>query len=612
MKKLVTVVSLSLIAAILFGLLPFSALAVDNLSGKKILFFGDSITELGGSSRYTTLLQSRFPNSEIINAGKAGNSTYDARLRFQTDVLDKKPDIVFICFGMNDQAIQTNGMPVKTKERYRTNIQNFITALKKIGADVVLMAPHPVCLETETGRTDPNYRMGDLAGYCDILRELAIANGCGLVDMYSEFSLNYNSKTYIRDGLHQTAAGHKVYADKISAYLNAAYNGLNKATLSVKCKTEGGTDIGGYDLTSAIGANLKLPVPVLDGYTPLSSAKTIAASTQTVQYVYSAPWEDAIANAYSINRADYSKAVLAEIDFYIDMCNQSENAEIKKYAAGKLEYLVGVKGDTELIYSTDVAYTTDPAPNYYLWDAAAGAPGTTLTPLYVDDSLRLTDGKKSSTDCTNSGGKYYSVWQGSDVSIIVDLGKKVSVDTFRGYFAGGADGVERPRQMQIMVSEDGISYTAVNAACKISTLSDSSTWDTYLFTVESPLVTARFVKFTVNAQLGWGAKCVWVDEVEVALRDTDLSSQETETPNPDTPSPDEPTTENPSEFKIGDVNRSGALDSMDYVYLKRAYFGTFGFDEEQTKLGDVNKSGTIDSMDYVYLKRAYFGTYVIK
>ena len=60
MKKFTSALAFALVAALIFGLLPLTALAEDNLAGKRILFFGDSITELGGSSRYTELLKSEF------------------------------------------------------------------------------------------------------------------------------------------------------------------------------------------------------------------------------------------------------------------------------------------------------------------------------------------------------------------------------------------------------------------------------------------------------------------------------------------------------------------------------------------------------------------------
>ena len=59
----------------------------------------------------------------------------------------------------------------------------------------------------------------------------------------------------------------------------------------------------------------------------------------------------------------------------------------------------------------------------------------------------------------------------------------------------------------------------------------------------------------------------------------------------------------------GDINDNGEIDSMDYVLLKRAYFGTYIFKNQA--VGDINGNRQIDSMDYVLLKRAYFGTYDI-
>ena len=63
------------------------------------------------------------------------------------------------------------------------------------------------------------------------------------------------------------------------------------------------------------------------------------------------------------------------------------------------------------------------------------------------------------------------------------------------------------------------------------------------------------------------------------------------------------------EYTLGDVNGNGEIDSMDYVLLKRAYFGTYDFNEDVKSCADINENGEIDTMDYVLLKRAYFGTY---
>ncbi len=65
-------------------------------------------------------------------------------------------------------------------------------------------------------------------------------------------------------------------------------------------------------------------------------------------------------------------------------------------------------------------------------------------------------------------------------------------------------------------------------------------------------------------------------------------------------------------FMLGDVNKNDKIDMTDYILLKRAYFGTFTFDDDQNKRGDINKNNKIDMTDYILLKRVYFGTYTIK
>ncbi|TDH74771.1 SGNH/GDSL hydrolase family protein, partial [Acinetobacter baumannii] len=54
-------------------------------------------------------------NLDILNAGIGGQTTEDARLRFQTDVLDPKPKHLFIMFGTNDAGILAEGKPRVSK-----------------------------------------------------------------------------------------------------------------------------------------------------------------------------------------------------------------------------------------------------------------------------------------------------------------------------------------------------------------------------------------------------------------------------------------------------------------------------------------------------------------
>ncbi len=65
-------------------------------------------------------------------------------------------------------------------------------------------------------------------------------------------------------------------------------------------------------------------------------------------------------------------------------------------------------------------------------------------------------------------------------------------------------------------------------------------------------------------------------------------------------------------YQCGDINGNNKIDMTDYILLKRAYFGTYKFNETQNIAGDINKNNKIDMTDYILLKRAYFGTYTIK
>src|SRR6478609_8752588 len=72
---------------------------------KKIIFFGDSITQQGARGNgYINLLKKTVDSTkyELVGAGIGGNKVYDLYLRLEDDVLNKKPDLVFIYVGIND------------------------------------------------------------------------------------------------------------------------------------------------------------------------------------------------------------------------------------------------------------------------------------------------------------------------------------------------------------------------------------------------------------------------------------------------------------------------------------------------------------------------------
>ena len=63
--------------------------------------------------------------------------------------------------------------------------------------------------------------------------------------------------------------------------------------------------------------------------------------------------------------------------------------------------------------------------------------------------------------------------------------------------------------------------------------------------------------------------------------------------------------------KLGDVDGSGEIDSVDYLLVKRSCFNTYNFSDIQKTCADIDKNGTVESVDYLLIKRACFGTYTI-
>ena len=75
---------------------------------KKIVFFGDSITQAGANAggyirELDTILQQKKLNDrfEVIGAGISGNKVYDLYFRMDDDVLAKNPDAVVIYIGVH-------------------------------------------------------------------------------------------------------------------------------------------------------------------------------------------------------------------------------------------------------------------------------------------------------------------------------------------------------------------------------------------------------------------------------------------------------------------------------------------------------------------------------
>ncbi len=228
--------------AVLFGLLTITVAApasepqyksptakLELKSGDSIVFLGDSITHQCLYTQYVEdFFYTRYPSMRLKfhNSGVGGAKAWDALARFDRDVTAYKPKYVTVLLGMNDGRYQP--YDEETFQTYRRDMTEVIARIRKIGATPVLMTP--TMFDSRAARMRNRQRSADsltlynsvLAYYGTWLREVAVDNGYGFVDMYGPLNnLTLEQRktdprfTMIRDSVHPDPPGQIVMAYSI-------------------------------------------------------------------------------------------------------------------------------------------------------------------------------------------------------------------------------------------------------------------------------------------------------------------------------------------------------------------------------------------------------------
>lgn len=198
---------------------------------EKIVAFGDSNTQganwslhhYATSEIWVNLLGNSLRGEyNIINAGIAGETTEDARYRFEKNVLDNKPNYLFIMFGTNDAAIFTGNVPRVSKERFKENLMYFVESSKARGIQPVLMTCLPLIEGTNHSLFyysiyDPKAfeKVGGARAwhnsYNEIVRETAKETNVPLIDNWKAFVKEAGGDTdkkLIESGLIDPSGNH--------------------------------------------------------------------------------------------------------------------------------------------------------------------------------------------------------------------------------------------------------------------------------------------------------------------------------------------------------------------------------------------------------------------
>ena len=193
---------------------------------KKIVFFGDSITQAGvDKGGYIDVLQNIITEKgaadkfELNGAGISGNKIYDLYLRIEKDVLDKKPDVVVIWVGVNDVWHKSSSGTGTDFDKFGRFYDAVVKKIQQGGAKVIVVTPAAIGEKNDFS----NSQDGDLNGYSSWLRKYVKENGLGLVDLrtiFHEYSLAHNPDNLSKgiltsDGVHLNPKGNALVAEEM-------------------------------------------------------------------------------------------------------------------------------------------------------------------------------------------------------------------------------------------------------------------------------------------------------------------------------------------------------------------------------------------------------------
>lgn len=217
-------------AILLLGLLVLGSIHTQQKRTQRIVFFGDSITELGAQpGGYVSLigdaLKEKKSGAEVIGAGVSGNKVPDLLARLDRDVLSHKPTTVFVYIGINDVwhyfLSVGKGTPI---DEFDKDLRELTSKILKSGSRVVLCTPSVIGEQRHPG----NPHDGMLDEYAEVTRRIARemkVDLCDLREAFIRFEKEHNAENVregilTKDGVHLTGEGNKLVADEMIKMIN--------------------------------------------------------------------------------------------------------------------------------------------------------------------------------------------------------------------------------------------------------------------------------------------------------------------------------------------------------------------------------------------------------
>ncbi len=193
---------------------------------KKVIFFGDSITQAGvNPGGYIVKMDSLIRKEglgdqyELAGAGIGGNKVYDLYLRMEKDVLEKNPDIVVIYVGINDVWHKSSAGTGTDLHKFEQFYKAIIEKLKNKNISVVLCTPTVIGEKNDNS----NQQDGDLNEYSKSIRKIAQEFSLPICDLRQAFidhlksnnAANADKGILTTDRVHLNAAGNLLVAKEM-------------------------------------------------------------------------------------------------------------------------------------------------------------------------------------------------------------------------------------------------------------------------------------------------------------------------------------------------------------------------------------------------------------
>ena len=201
----------------------------------KIVFFGDSITDMGRRREYDGLSDSAFSYGmgypafvagellqtpkqyEVINRGIASDESVDLYARVSHDVWAHNPDVVSILIGVNDVWHQINSTKKSGVDlpRFAKVYRNLLDETKERFPNVKFVLLEPFVL-LGIGTQEHYDELLGVKEYAKEVRKIAQEYGASflpLQDMLEKATEREGTGTFLYDGIHPTIAGAKLIAD---------------------------------------------------------------------------------------------------------------------------------------------------------------------------------------------------------------------------------------------------------------------------------------------------------------------------------------------------------------------------------------------------------------